>query len=1001
MKKFICSTIIMIAVILEISISAYANTDNSYSNGTDMYSDGVVEFYSNIDDEDKLYKINLSDMTEEKVLNKHIISMVNKDQYLYLLTYEDEKSNLLKFNMQDNSVSIEKNFDSFVTNIALRDCVLYYVEEQTIFTYNLQTKENSIFIENENVDFIYFTDRNTLKYLVKNGSNYDTRIYDFNAAGIEQNKVSLFSLQGESEISLMSVSSYSPRLSAPSTTNSYYIHTSYGGLNECIHISGGSVLPNCVGYAWGRSYENLGYRPNLSKGDAGTWYDYNRNNGYYSYGKTPYLGAVAVWKKTGGAGHVAVVEVIDGDVVITSESGYNSSRWWKTTRSASNSNFSASSSYIFQGFIYVCGNYTYTGEPIKYVVCNTNDASNITATSATFNGTFTNPAGARIIKRGYQWGATPEMCNYTVFDCDITWADGLTHNMMGLSPNTTYYYKLVVQDENGNYIYGNTKSFTTLSSGIEKVICNTGDAYNITATSATLNGTFTNPSGARIVKRGFQWGATPEMCNFTVFDCDITWVDGLNHNMINLEPNTTYYYKLIVKGENGDYIYGNTKSFTTLPAPDTENPIITNLKPRYISEKSFTIKCNLYDNTEVTRVWLVIYSPNGEHQFGVSASNGDFSYTINTSDYGGAGYYSIHMYAFDANDNSSGMFSTGQFLVADDTIPPKLTNLSVSNVGDKVFEVNCNLWDNVDVTRLWMVIYCPKGEFQFAIPAKQGDFTYPIDTDIYGGLGEYVIHLYAFDDAENSSGMVSTGSIIPQYYIGYDANGGTGAPDTQVKKYGESLIIDSTQPVRAGYIFKGWSNISDSTEANYYPGESFEGNYDLMLYACWEPMSFKITFDANFVGFSETIKTVYYNSTYGDMPVLSKEGFAFLGWFTDPLYGSLITADTTVSILENQILYAHWEKLIPYTESTVTKSGAKLIIDTKVHNIVAPYDILIVGYKNNKFVTMKRVPHNEQNSPYILEGDIDEIKVMVWNGLSTLKPLCDAEVIPSSKWVTE
>ena len=101
------------------------------------------------------------------------------------------------------------------------------------------------------------------------------------------------------------------------------------------------------------------------------------------------------------------------------------------------------------------------------------------------------------------------------------------------------------------------------------------------------------------------------------------------------------------------------------------------------------------------------------------------------------------------------------------------------------------------------------------------------------------------------------------------------------------------------------------------------------------------------------------------------------------------------------VLYAYWEKAIPHTESTVTKLDAKLIIDTKVYNITAPYDILIVGYKNNKFVVMKRVPHNEQNSPYTLEGNVDEIKVMVWDGLSTLKPLCDAEEIPSSKWVIE
>jgi len=72
-----------------------------------------------------------------------------------------------------------------------------------------------------------------------------------------------------------------------------------------------------------------------------------------------------------------------------------------------------------------------------------------------------------------------------------------------------------------------------------------------------------------------------------------------------------------------------------------------------------------------------------------------------------------------------------------------------------------------------------------------------------------------------------------------------------------------------------------------------------------------------------------------------------------------------------------------------------------VHNINSPFDILIVGYKENRLVTMKRVLYNEQNSPYTLEGDIDEIKVMVWSDLSTLKPLCDAEVIQSNEFITE
>ena len=145
------------------------------------------------------------------------------------------------------------------------------------------------------------------------------------------------------------VVAFTPRLTAPSSTNPWYIHTSAGGKNSCIKISGNSVLPNCVGYAWGRFGEIMGSTPKLSRGNAGTWYG-NTSDGY-ARGKTPRLGAVACWSKPGAAGHVAIVEKInaDGSIVI-SESGYrSSSKFWTSTRSGPNW---YSSPYKFQGFIY-------------------------------------------------------------------------------------------------------------------------------------------------------------------------------------------------------------------------------------------------------------------------------------------------------------------------------------------------------------------------------------------------------------------------------------------------------------------------------------------------------------------------------------------------------------------------------------------------------------------------------------------------------------------------
>lgn len=147
---------------------------------------------------------------------------------------------------------------------------------------------------------------------------------------------------------------FKPRTTAPSRLDKNWIHWSKGGRNYCILIKGNSVLPNCVGYAWGRFMEILGRLPKLSKGNAEDWYG-NRADGYQR-GQRPRLGAVICWRKgrvgngSDGAGHVAIVEKIfkDGSLLV-SESGYKASkRFWTTKIPATFER----KGYVFQGFIY-------------------------------------------------------------------------------------------------------------------------------------------------------------------------------------------------------------------------------------------------------------------------------------------------------------------------------------------------------------------------------------------------------------------------------------------------------------------------------------------------------------------------------------------------------------------------------------------------------------------------------------------------------------------------
>ena len=131
---------------------------------------------------------------------------------------------------------------------------------------------------------------------------------------------------------------YTPRLSAPSYTNPYYLKQGYGGYNRCILIQGKSCLPNCVGYAFGRSLEigKATSNTKLPTCNAEDWLSVAKTNGLKT-GSSPKLGAVIVWKSgslwngNDGCGHVGVVEAVNADGTITvSQSNYGGTRFFLT-----------------------------------------------------------------------------------------------------------------------------------------------------------------------------------------------------------------------------------------------------------------------------------------------------------------------------------------------------------------------------------------------------------------------------------------------------------------------------------------------------------------------------------------------------------------------------------------------------------------------------------------------------------------------------------------------
>lgn len=141
---------------------------------------------------------------------------------------------------------------------------------------------------------------------------------------------------------------FTPRLTAPAYSNKYFYNSDYNVFQKY-----GYGLPNCTAYAYGRAYEILGKEPKLSWNGAGQWYDYNRNNGYYKYGSTPKVGAIACWCYSGG-GHVAVVEQIDSNGNMTlSNSEWGGRTFYLTYAHKNDYNPGGNSWWTFQGYIYL------------------------------------------------------------------------------------------------------------------------------------------------------------------------------------------------------------------------------------------------------------------------------------------------------------------------------------------------------------------------------------------------------------------------------------------------------------------------------------------------------------------------------------------------------------------------------------------------------------------------------------------------------------------------
>lgn len=187
-----------------------------------------------------------------------------------------------------------------------------------------------------------------------------------------------------------------------------------------------------------------------------------------------------------------------------------------------------------------------------------------------------------------------------------------------------------------------------------------------------------------------------------------------------------------------------------------------------------------------------------------------------------------------------------------------------------------------------------------------------------------------------------------QYYssreVTFNAGEGTGTMDVQKIPEGVETALNKNTFTRSGYKFAGWATDSDGYVV-YEDGANVTLNDDLTLFAKWTKIHsssgggvthYTVKFDTN-GGSVITNKTVTRNSKLAEPQAPTREGYSFIGWFTDKEMTDAYDFESKVT--KNFTLYAKWEK---HDDEIVTAEWKNPFTDVKENDWF---------YNNIKFVS--------------------------------------------------
>lgn len=230
-------------------------------------------------------------------------------------------------------------------------------------------------------------------------------------------------------------------------------------------------------------------------------------------------------------------------------------------------------------------------------------ASNVTSTSAVVTWSTNETSTSQV-----EFGLTTSYGSSSALD--TTPVSSHTRTLSGLSPSTTYNYRVISTDAAGNTSTSANNTFTTSATpDTTAPVISSISAGSLTSTSVNIAWTTNEASTSQV-----EYGPTTSYGSLT--SLDVALLTGHSATLTNLSPATTYNYRIISKDAAGNTATSGNNTFTTAAQQqpsDTTGPVIS-----VVNAQDLTT-----DGVRIT--WGTDEPATGEIEYGLTTQYGNSS----------------------------------------------------------------------------------------------------------------------------------------------------------------------------------------------------------------------------------------------------------------------------------------------------------------------------------------------------------------------------------------